>query len=86
MMTEARPVTSPTDPPSAIVLSLSTAYQASRALYVAAKLGLPDLLADGPRSVDDLACSRKATTAASRSGRSAGACAPMLRARCARWC
>ena len=55
MMTEARPVTSPIDPPSAAVLSLSTAYQASRALYVAAKLGLPDLLADGPRSVDDLA-------------------------------
>jgi hypothetical protein len=65
MTTEASPATSPTDPPWAAVLSLSTAYQASRALYVAAKLGLPDLLADGPRSVDDLAA--------------AGAHAPSLR-------
>ena len=55
MTTEVRPATSPVDPPPAAVLSLATAYQASRALYVAAKLGLPDLLADGPRSVDDLA-------------------------------
>ena len=55
MTTEVRPATSPADPPPAAVLSLATAYQASRALYVVAKLGLPDLLADGPRSVDDLA-------------------------------
>ena len=37
------------------MLRLATAYQASRALYVATKLGVPDLLADGPRSADDLA-------------------------------
>jgi hypothetical protein len=56
-MTDARPTASPADPPPATaVMNLSTAYQASRALYVAAKLGLPDLLADGgPRSADHLA-------------------------------
>ncbi|MFC7541018.1 methyltransferase dimerization domain-containing protein [Siccirubricoccus deserti] len=37
------------------VLRLATAYQASRALHAAARLGVPDLLADGPRSVEDLA-------------------------------
>src|SRR4051794_29459239 len=36
-------------------LRLATAYQASRALHVALRLGLPDLLSDGPRSVKDLA-------------------------------
>jgi hypothetical protein len=37
------------------VLRLATAYQASRALHVATRLGIPDLLAGGPRSVEDLA-------------------------------
>jgi SAM-dependent methyltransferase len=32
-----------------------TGYWVSQALYVAAKLGLADLLADGPRTADDLA-------------------------------
>lgn len=36
-------------------LRLATAYQASRALHVALRLGLPDLLASGPRSAEDLA-------------------------------
>jgi O-methyltransferase domain/Dimerisation domain len=55
-MTEARSTNS-ADPPSpaAEVLRLATAYQASRALYVATKLGVPNLLADGPRSTEDLA-------------------------------
>ena len=55
-MTEARatkPAAQP--PPAAEVLRLATAYEASRALYVATKLGVPDLLADGSRSADDLA-------------------------------
>jgi O-methyltransferase domain/Dimerisation domain len=63
-MTEARPA-----PPSAIqptppaaVLRLATAYQASRALHVAAGLGLPDLLADGPRPAEDLAAATGAHT------------------------
>ena len=55
-MTEARS-TKPAAPPlpAAEVLRLATAYQASRALYVATKLGVPDLLADGPGSAEDLA-------------------------------
>jgi Dimerisation domain len=54
-MTETRS-TEPADPaPAAEVLRLATAYQASRATYVAAKLGVPDLLADGPKSAEDLA-------------------------------
>jgi sugar-specific transcriptional regulator TrmB len=32
-----------------------TGYWISQALYVAAKLGLADLLKDGPRTADDLA-------------------------------
>ncbi len=54
-MTETRS-TEPADPaPAAEVLRLATAYQASRATYVATKLGVPDLLADGPKSAADLA-------------------------------
>jgi hypothetical protein len=34
---------------------LLTGYRVSQALYVAAKLGLADLLRDGPRTADDLA-------------------------------
>lgn len=37
------------------LLALIRGYRISQAIYVAAKLGLPDLLADGPRDVDDLA-------------------------------
>src|SRR3954464_1385378 len=36
-------------------LQLATAYQSSRALQVALRLGLPDLLARDPTSVEDLA-------------------------------
>ena len=34
---------------------MMTGYWVSQALYVAAKLGIADLLADGPRPVEDLA-------------------------------
>jgi hypothetical protein len=57
------------DPPTsaaAEALRLATAYQASRALHVALRLGLPDLLAGGPRPAEGLA-------------RDAGADAPSLR-------
>ena len=37
------------------MLQLSTAYIDARAVWVVAKLGIPDLLAEGPRSVADLA-------------------------------
>jgi Dimerisation domain len=46
-----------TDEPSPrdTLLQLTNAFQASQALYVAATLGVADLLEDGPRSVDELA-------------------------------
>ncbi|MDO9712825.1 methyltransferase [Paracraurococcus lichenis] len=49
-------------PRSAIaeVLQLATAYQGSRALHVAVRLGIPDLLANGPRSVEELAAAADA--------------------------
>src|SRR3954452_6836403 len=46
-------------------------YQVSQALHVAAALGLADLLADGPRSTDDLAAAGGAHPASFR---------PLLRA------
>jgi hypothetical protein len=42
-------------PPSLVLRRLVTGYQVTQAIHVAAKLGLADLLADGPRSSDDLA-------------------------------
>jgi O-methyltransferase/methyltransferase family protein len=42
-------------PPPAILLQMMTGYWVSQALYVAAKLGVADLLADGPRPVEALA-------------------------------
>ena len=37
------------------LLQMMTGYRVSQALYVAAKLGVADLLVDGPRPVEDLA-------------------------------
>jgi Dimerisation domain len=37
------------------LLQMMTGYRVSQALYVAAKLGVADLLADGPCLVEDLA-------------------------------
>ncbi len=42
-------------PPPAAMLEIVQGYWASRAVYVAAKLGIPDLLKDGPRTCEDLA-------------------------------
>jgi hypothetical protein len=42
-------------PPQALMNRMLTGYWISQALYVAAKLGIADLLVDGPRSADDLA-------------------------------
>ncbi|ACL62372.1 O-methyltransferase family 2 [Methylobacterium nodulans] len=56
----------PPQPAAVEALRLATAYQASRALHVAIRMHLPDLLADSPRSVEDLA-------------RETGAHAPSLR-------
>lgn len=49
-------MTDPAAPaPAAVVFQLATAHQASAALAVSVRLGLPDLLANGARSADDLA-------------------------------
>lgn len=37
------------------LLQLATSYRVSRAIYVAARLGVADLLADGPKSSEELA-------------------------------
>lgn len=42
-------------PQSVTLLQMMTGYWVSQAIYVAAKLGLGDCLADGPRGTDDLA-------------------------------
>jgi hypothetical protein len=42
-------------PPHVQVIQMSTAFLRSRALYAAARLGLADELADGPRRADELA-------------------------------
>lgn len=44
-----------TPPPPAILLQMMTGYWGAQAVYIAAKLGVADLLADGPRPVDELA-------------------------------
>src|SRR5688572_25233951 len=55
-MSPADPAT-PADgpPPAGALLRLATAYQASRALHAATELGLADLLAAGPRLLEDVA-------------------------------
>ena len=49
------PSTSPTPESRQQLLALIRGYRISQAIYVATALGIPDLLADGPREVDDLA-------------------------------
>ena len=46
-------------PPPELMNRMLTGYWISQALYVAAKLGLADLLTSGPRSADDLAQATK---------------------------
>lgn len=41
--------------PRNVLMQMIAGFQVSQAIYVAAALGIADLLADGPRSVDDLA-------------------------------
>ncbi len=42
-------------PPPLVMVQMMTGYVVSQAIYVAAKLGIADLLKDGPRSSDELA-------------------------------
>src|SRR4051812_23057752 len=44
-----------TTPPPVTLLNMMTGYWVSQAIYVAAKLGIADLTADGPASSEDLA-------------------------------
>ncbi len=47
--------TNPAVPPHVAMIQMGTAYWLSSLVYTAAKIGLADLLADGPRSAVDLA-------------------------------
>ena len=49
----------PDAPPEAVLTQLITGSLGSQAVYVAAQLGIADLLADGPKSVDELAAAAK---------------------------
>jgi hypothetical protein len=42
-------------PPRDALLQVINAFRASQAIYVAANLGIADLLEEGPKSVDELA-------------------------------
>ena len=42
-------------PPQVAMLEIIERFWASRSVYAAAKLGLPDLLKDGPKTADELA-------------------------------
>jgi O-methyltransferase/methyltransferase family protein len=55
-MSTQEPVTTPTTPPPFVALfQMVTGYYVSQALYVAAKLGIADVLKDGPRHYTTLA-------------------------------
>ena len=45
----------PSVEPRERLLTLVRGYRISQAIYVAARLGIPDLLADGPREIEELA-------------------------------
>jgi len=42
-------------PPQTVLYQIATGHYFSRALFLVAKLGIPDLLAEGPRPIDELA-------------------------------
>lgn len=54
-MSEKTPSTAGASPPSVTLLQMMTGCWVSQAVYVAAKLGIADLLVDGPVACDDLA-------------------------------
>jgi hypothetical protein len=54
-MSEAAPQKNLETPPEVALLQLGTGYWVSQSLYVAARLGVADLLKDGPAGVEDLA-------------------------------
>jgi hypothetical protein len=54
-MTDNVPAAADVAPPPVTLLQMMTGYWVSQAVYVAAKLGLADLVAEAPRSSDELA-------------------------------
>jgi O-methyltransferase domain/Dimerisation domain len=54
-MTTQSPTMQPEVPPQQVMLQLISGFWISRGIYVAAKLGIPDLLASGPKSSQQLA-------------------------------
>ena len=54
-MNESSQTRSADIPPPVALVQMLTGYWVSQALYVAAKLGIADLLKDGPKSSDELA-------------------------------
>ena len=65
-LSEDRPTGPGANPPPVTLLQMMTGYWVSQALYVAAKLGVADLLADGPRPVEDLAAATQTDAASLR--------------------
>jgi hypothetical protein len=57
-------VTSNSAPPETVLTQIMLGRVASQALYVAAKLGIADLLVDGPKQVDELATAAGANASA----------------------
>jgi hypothetical protein len=55
MTTPAQPGNAGTNFPQAALLKMLTGFWTSQAIHVAAKLGIADLVKDGPRTADDLA-------------------------------
>ena len=53
-------------PPQVTLLEMMTGYWVSQALYIVAKLGVADLLVDGPQSVEHLAAATHAHAASLR--------------------
>jgi len=58
-MSELIPIDARAIPPSTTLLQMITGYWVSQAIYVAAKLGVADLLAEAPRSFEALAMETK---------------------------
>jgi hypothetical protein len=54
-MLPAQPADAADPPPTVALAQMARSYEVSQALYVATKLGIADLLADGPRGVEELA-------------------------------
>ena len=54
-MANTETTSSPGLPPGILLYQLSIGHYVSRALHLAAKLGIADLLADGPRDAESLA-------------------------------